>query len=152
MDEEKKMREDSHAVICNIRRLRLALTHGLNKRLASSGINVAQFGAMAVIEQKDAPTMGNLTDELGTTMGAVTSLIDRLVYAGYVERQRNETDRRVVRVTLTPEGQKVLTHHLTWGSEKIIRFFKTVSPDELKTFIEVFERLVDSIENNLADL
>lgn len=152
MAEQKKMREDAFTVIGFMRRLRLALTHGLNKRMAKSGINVAQFSVLALIEQKDEPTMGDLTEKLGTTMGAVTSLIDRLVYAGYVERRRNESDRRVVRVGLTPEGQKVLDLHLSWGADNLVRFFDTVSPDERVTFVDVFARLVDSIESDIEKL
>ena len=146
-----KMREDALGVIHNLRRARMALTHGLNRRLAPSGINIAQFGAMALIQQAGNPTMSVLTEKLGTTMGAVTSLIDRLVFSEYVERKRSKADRRIVRVALTPKGEEVLNLHIAWGTDNIVRFFDGVSAEDREIFIHVFDALVDSIEENVSE-
>jgi len=151
MTDDEKMREDAHKVILTMRRVRLALTHGLNKRLAPSGINFAQFGAMALVHKLNNPTMSVLTEELGTTMGAVTSLIDRLVFSAYVERSRSETDRRVVNITLTEKGEEVLNHYLEWGADFIVEYFNTVEPDDMQTFMRIFEELVDSITKHMSE-
>ena len=37
----------------------------------------------------------------------VTAIIDRLIDAGYVERQSDPKDRRIINISLTPKGSKI---------------------------------------------
>ena len=47
-------------------------------------------------------TAGQLAERTGLTGPAVTALVDRLVGAGYVTRERDEEDRRRVTVRAVP--------------------------------------------------
>ena len=42
------------------------------------------------------------------TNSGITRLIDRMEAAGYVARERSDTDRRVVYVAITPQGHRTL--------------------------------------------
>jgi DNA-binding MarR family transcriptional regulator len=54
---------------------------------------------------RDGPlTMGELARRVWVTEKTVTGLVDRLERDGYLARERDATDRRVVRVRLTPAG------------------------------------------------
>ena len=53
-------------------------------------------------------TMTQLASEVSLTSGGVTRLIDRMVEAGYVERQNCPSDRRSVFVVLTASGTEKL--------------------------------------------
>jgi DNA-binding MarR family transcriptional regulator len=54
----------------------------------------------------DGPkTAGQLSKATGLRPAATTALIDRLVAKGFVERVREDTDRRQVLVQMTEEGQ-----------------------------------------------
>jgi DNA-binding MarR family transcriptional regulator len=48
--------------------------------------------------------MGELARRVWVTEKTVTGLVDRLERDGYLARERDATDRRVVRVRLTPAG------------------------------------------------
>ncbi|HLY17447.1 MAG TPA: MarR family transcriptional regulator [Bryobacteraceae bacterium] len=60
--------------------------------------------AIRTWEEPDAPTVGDLAAHLLLKHHSVVGLIDRLAERGLVERVRGESDRRNVRVHLTPEG------------------------------------------------
>ncbi len=49
-----------------------------------------------------------LAEALSISKPAVTRGLDRLSQAGYLERERDSSDRRSVLVTLTPEGERFL--------------------------------------------
>lgn len=66
----------------------------------------AQKKVLHIIGFQGELTMGELSTACGVEMSTVTSQIDALVELGLVERQRNEQDRRVVRVRLTKKGQE----------------------------------------------
>ncbi|MBO8159141.1 MarR family transcriptional regulator [Thermosyntropha sp.] len=53
--------------------------------------------------------MSNLARHLRLTVGTLTTTINRLVEKGYVLRNRPEEDRRIVEVTLSPEGQEAFS-------------------------------------------
>ncbi|MPN41767.1 hypothetical protein SDC9_189322 [bioreactor metagenome] len=59
----------------------------------------------------DTRTMSETAASLGITTGTLTVAVDRLVRKGYVERQRDTSDRRVVRIRLTRKGKLAFRMH-----------------------------------------
>ncbi len=51
--------------------------------------------------------MASLARDLETDPASMTRALDRLEAKGLVARERSTTDRRVVQLALTPEGDKV---------------------------------------------
>ena len=45
------------------------------------------------------------------TVGALTTMINRLVQKGYLVRTRDEMDNRVIRLSITPQTKKILKSH-----------------------------------------
>ncbi|GAA2698196.1 MarR family winged helix-turn-helix transcriptional regulator [Actinoplanes palleronii] len=75
----------------------------------SLGVHVND--AVAVSEILWAEVVGDpltpvgLSDRIGHTSGATTTLLNRLENAGLVVRSREDSDRRIVRLRLTPEAR-----------------------------------------------
>jgi DNA-binding MarR family transcriptional regulator len=55
-----------------------------------------------------SPTIGVLAERLQLRHHSGVELANRLARAGYVRRQRDRDDRREVRLSLTPKGEKIL--------------------------------------------
>lgn len=53
-------------------------------------------------------SMSDISDCLSMPKPHATTIVDRLIEAGYVERQSNPKDRRVVNIALTAKGLKQL--------------------------------------------
>lgn len=53
-------------------------------------------------------SVGELGAELLLKLNGAVQLVDRLSSLGYVQRQRSEASRRIVKVTLTDEGDALL--------------------------------------------
>ena len=70
------------------------------------GLPLAWYEAMLRLRRSPAGllTMTRLGSEVSLTSGGITRLVDRLVEAGYVQRQDCPTDRRSVFVSLTCAG------------------------------------------------
>ena len=58
----------------------------------------------AADERLSARELGRECDMLASTM---TGVVDRLEQQGYVQRERDDHDRRVVWINLTPAGERV---------------------------------------------
>jgi DNA-binding MarR family transcriptional regulator len=77
------------------------------------GLNATDLRCMGRLYADGPSTAGTLADACGLSRGAMTAALDRLERAGYVRRVRGETDRRRVRVEVTPRALR-LTEEI-WG-------------------------------------
>ncbi|AQS58664.1 MarR family winged helix-turn-helix transcriptional regulator [Desulforamulus ferrireducens] len=67
------------------------------------GLTVPQIHLMQELYQNPGITLGELSTRLGLAKSTVSGIVDRLEKQGKVIRKRNENDRRVVHIVLSPE-------------------------------------------------
>lgn len=70
------------------------------------GINLTDLRCLDILDQRGRCTAGEIAGALGLSTGAVTTLLDRLERAGYVERARDAVDRRRVQVELNGAARR----------------------------------------------
>jgi DNA-binding MarR family transcriptional regulator len=95
-------------------------------------------------------TMGELARLVGITEKTITGLVDRLEEAGYLERVRDQGDRRVVRARLTPKGEgayRELDGHLR---EKLTRLLGLLDAADRKALYRIVEKLSHRLEAEAA--
>ncbi|HUW58164.1 MAG TPA: MarR family transcriptional regulator [Planctomycetota bacterium] len=119
----------------------------MNGILAKTGVNMAQCHAMSVLAEKGEMTMGVLARALGVTMGATTNLMDKLVEAELVSRERDESDRRVVKVKLTPAGVDTLEGDMVSLSEFWAMVFEQIDGRDRTGFFEIYEQILRLAES-----
>src|SRR6201982_675841 len=70
----------------------------------SAGISSSDMDCMDFLNLEGRMTAGRLAELTGLTTGAITGVVDRLEKAGFVRRERDETDRRKVFIATVPEN------------------------------------------------
>lgn len=77
----------------------------LTRQSAARGLNATDVRIMVLLSGNDrGVTPKQASEYLGLSTGATTTLVDRLVDRGYIERRPNPEDRRSILLRLTPEG------------------------------------------------
>ncbi len=71
------------------------------------GTNPTDTNCVHFLHHRERMTAGELADGLGLTSGAVTAVLDRLERLGYIERERDLSDRRRVYVRLTARAHEL---------------------------------------------
>lgn len=90
----------------------------------------------------EAPkSMSSIARELSVTVGSLTTAMNRLYKKGYVDRAREESDRRVVNISLTQKGRDAYTHHAKFHEEMIDAIIRDQSPEELEVLVKSLTRL-----------
>lgn len=76
----------------------------------AEGVTAQQYQALLAIKAQphSTVTIGDLSGELLLKANSTVQLIDRLARMGLVRRQRRDSDRRLVQVTLTDTGNALL--------------------------------------------
>lgn len=81
------------------------LVRAYRPMLEKIGLTYPQFLVMMVLWENDDISVGTLADRLDLPANGLAPVLDRLVKAGLVERQRDPSDRRVHRMRLTEAGR-----------------------------------------------
>lgn len=71
------------------------------------GLTVPQYRLLVAAAEGKAETLGALADDLSCSRGNLTGVVDRLERDGWVTRDRDRDDRRVVRCYLTQKGKSI---------------------------------------------
>lgn len=113
----------------------------------SCDITMPQCLVMRVAYINDNCKMSDISNALGVTMANVTSMVDRLIRDGYVERSEDPDDRRIVRISLTKVGRKTCEEIREGKRRHFTRIFSKISVKERTKFMEIMERVAQELKN-----
>ena len=71
-------------------------------------LTIPQMKTLGVLQHQGPQRMGSISNSLGTTLSAATSIIERLVDKDLVQRTPDSADRRVVICQLTRPGREAV--------------------------------------------
>jgi DNA-binding MarR family transcriptional regulator len=83
------------------------LKTAVERRLLEHGVYAGQQTILGCLWEQDGLTPGQLARRLGLETPTVTRTVQRMSAAGLVTRCGDDTDRRLVRVYLTPKGRSL---------------------------------------------
>ena len=107
------------------------------------GLGVSDMQFMTYLMQEGPLSPGRLSELSGLKSGSVTGVIDRLEKAGYVHRERDESDRRKVRVVLNAERLQSAESPYAEQAASLRRVLDTFAGEELDVIARFLERLSD---------
>ena len=88
---------------------------------------------------------GELCRECDMLASTATGVFDRLEQQGYIKRERDSEDRRVVWVELTKSGADLQARMPMW-QEQMAKAFTALPADELRSLDDAFRRVAEELE------
>ena len=96
-----------NGLLLMLRRAQLAIAQRVADETDLGRSTIPQWLPLYKVHNGHADTVAELARKCTVDAGAMTRLLDRLEKKGLCRRVRSETDRRVVHIELTPEGEAV---------------------------------------------
>lgn len=122
----------------------------IDKTLAADGLTATQWMTLVALYFDHADTCVGLARSLGHDKGAMTRMIDQMEENGWVSRQRDSADRRIVRLTLTDAGREAAVA----AKRKVITcwngFLADWSDAEVADLVATLQRLRRTMEDSDA--
>ncbi|MGL4799363.1 MAG: MarR family winged helix-turn-helix transcriptional regulator [Cellulosilyticaceae bacterium] len=111
--------------------------------LQSSPFNDLSITEMHVVEAigLGSRTMTDVADQIGVTVGTLTTSINRLVNKEYVTRDRSKDDRRFVEIALTKKGKLAYRIHEAFHEEMVKHMIDELSNEDYKVLIDSLTKL-----------
>lgn len=117
------------------------------KHARKIGASAAQMRAIIHLAEYGPQTMGELARGLGITTPSATGLVGPLVEKGFLQRERDAVDRRVVRVDLTEGARAEADRLLAERREEIAAALEGMGEEERAHFVDGLRRLIDVYES-----
>lgn len=132
--------------------VRMLKAHGLVlrelRRRVPEDLTLPQFDVLVQLSRReDGMSPSELTRALLVTAGNVTGIVDRLVRTGLVERRPVPSDRRAVRVALTPPGRQVMARALPRHGRDVESILSALPARDLAQLRLLLGRLTRSLES-----
>jgi DNA-binding MarR family transcriptional regulator len=130
----------------SLRRIVKAIQDYSHEVSSRFGVTGPQLWALKTISREGSMPLGELSKKMYLDPSTISGVIDRLENKGYVIRDRNQEDRRVVKVRLTPAGESLVENAPNPTQGKMIHGLRKLSEGELSTIYHSVEKLVEIME------
>jgi DNA-binding MarR family transcriptional regulator len=113
------------------------------KSLASkAAIHMGQLHALAFIREQDGITMKELAAMMQITSPSATSFVDRLVQLKYVRRSQHQRNRKMVHLSVTPLGKRVLKEQMAEKKKMFARILTSLSSSDQMTLLVILRKML----------
>jgi DNA-binding MarR family transcriptional regulator len=119
--------------------LMMSMRREVEGRMGELGLTDAQWKPLWLLKMGRADTAFELAREMTIDAGAMTRMLDRLAAKGLIERARSETDRRVVHLRLTADGEAAaeqIPHVLAQVNNEYLSGFNKAEWSQLKELLQ----------------
>jgi DNA-binding MarR family transcriptional regulator len=124
--------------------VRLASAHSTRAE-RSTGIPGAELWALHEVAAAEGLRAGELAERLRVHQTTISNLLTRLEARGLVKRARSAADRRIVHVSATAAGKRVLQRATLPTRGLLPHVLDSLSPDDLRKVHTGLAVLLDSI-------
>lgn len=112
----------------------------------SAHLSVLQLETLRYIAEHDRPLMKDIAAFLAVTPPSATSLVEGLVSGGQLKRSPDPTDRRSIRIEITPKGKTAIEKLYAAKRASIQKVFSRLSAKEQETLITILKKVTNSHE------
>ena len=106
------------------------------------GTPLSHVQVLAMLQDMGTMSVSEISRRLGIAKPNITPLVDRLYECGYVDRQHDENDRRVVNIVLLPAGEEKLSAIRATISTQIRKQTEHLSVSEFRELNDSLESIV----------
>ena len=103
------------------------------------------------VYQNGERTVGQLASGLGVSYGWASRIVEEMGTAGYVIRERDADDRRVVRVRLNPERVEEVERAYRWRGRAVEEALEPLSQPEREAVRLFLRRVTERLRGGLPE-
>lgn len=135
-----------------IKRLETAFTKIMKKigpELAKleKGLTPPQFLVLNLLKKKQC-TVSEIAEFMEVQPSAITAILDRMYKSGFIVRERNEIDRRVVVVKITEKGEEAFIKSKRKRLNVMTHYLSHLEKEDLDTLLSIYEKMARVIDTD----
>jgi DNA-binding MarR family transcriptional regulator len=112
-----------------------------------SHLTMLQCQALECVKKHAGMHMGDIASHFSTTMPTATALVDKLITAKLVRRESDRKDRRIVKISLTKSGERLLSEVKKKRADKMNKLLSYLPKQDKVDLLRILESLTEKSEN-----
>jgi DNA-binding MarR family transcriptional regulator len=129
-------------IIDNIRRVFKAVNDHSKRAEHQTGVTGPQLWAIKIIGDLSPVKVSDIARRMYVHPATAVGILDRLESRNLVKRVRSKDDRRVVKVTLTDDGKKLVKKSPQVAQGLLVKGLEVLSAERLQEIYSALEELV----------
>ena len=122
--------------------IRFSLSERIVETLSSAQVTYAQYEALRYIQSHPYTSVGDLALGLRISYPSTTNMISRLARKGLVKKKGMQSDKRIVRLILTAEGEQLVEHVRDERGKRISEIMSAMTDDERAHFLSALDSFI----------
>jgi DNA-binding MarR family transcriptional regulator len=98
-------------------------------------LSLVHLNVLFILEADGALPMRGLAEAMDVSQASATGIVDRMEQRGLVERCRDDSDRRIVRVAVTDEGHRLIEGMAAQRRDHLARMLDQMTDEELAAYL-----------------
>jgi DNA-binding MarR family transcriptional regulator len=125
----------------------LMISRTLRQKMACKDMdaNMLQVHALVHIREHKGMTMKELADHLKITSPSATSFVNRLVKLKWVDRVTDSENRKLVRLEVSPEGERMLQTNIKERKEDMRVILSLLPAKDQEELARILSSLSDAL-------
>jgi DNA-binding MarR family transcriptional regulator len=122
--------------------IRFSLSERVVEALTSAQVTYAQYEALRYVQGHPYTSVGDLAHGLRISYPSTTNMISRLARKGMVKKKGMQSDKRIVRLILTPAGEKLVEQVREERGKRIGDIMAAMTDDERSHFLSALDNFI----------
>jgi len=111
--------------------------HRLHSDVFKGKVTLPQLLVLELLNRQGVAKMTDLAKYMKVTTAASTGIVQRLVLLGYVQREFDQKDRRIINIRLSAKGSQLLKQLTQQRRQLIIKTFGQISEDDRGEYLRI---------------
>lgn len=124
----------------------------LPKQWLRLDLTMSQIKVVLLLFVSGPMRMGVIASELGVSLATATGVVDRLVERGFLMRESDAADRRVVLCRLSDEGERLLGKLWRLSQKRLAELMSIIPPSKLVMIVEMLQVMLQAGDAMKGDL
>lgn len=142
---DSSLDQEQRRVTKLMKRILIELRAHMDEKLHPYGVTTAQVRLLGTIRNAPGSSGAQLARLCEITPQSAQALIQRAEEAGWIVREKDEINDRILTATLTPEGDKILK-----TADRVLRsiesrLWRNIPPQKLSAVIKVLETCLENL-------
>ncbi len=109
-------------------------------------VTLPQLLILGFLDTEGPQKMKTLAEFMKVSTAAMTGTVQRLVLQGYVQRDYDKSDRRIIKIEITPKGVGLLKRINEKRVQVVNKVFGQISEDDRADYLRVMAKVKEILE------
>jgi len=149
MSEKMKDQREGGFLIAKIHQITDRIFKQMLKEYGIKALNPGQGRILFALWQNDEIPIHELSKKTQLTKSSLTTMLDRLENGGFLKRERDKNDKRIINIKLSEMSKNLQNKYVEVSKKMTEVFYGPLTEEEIDQFEDYLRRILDNLVNSI---